>query len=349
MDQIIKKYYEKYLYPSLGELYKYMKEDKITVTKAQIKTYLDKLEENQITKETKNKKAIYGHIVALAENQIWQLDIFDLKKYQTKNKNYAYILCSIDVFSRKAYCIAMKTKNITDVTSSLTEIFKLGIPQKITSDSDSSFLGAKLQKLLKDNDVIHDTVPIGDHASLGLIDRFARTLKSILTKIILKHSGDWHNYLERVVNQYNNKPHASLADVAPNDVSTGDNYALIVHLNHIKSLKNDNVVDLSIGDKVRILDKTFFSKGTEPQYSKTIYIVDAVNGKRITLNNHQIKKRNMLLKIPNDTKESDTNKTLIKELTQERKNERQYIRENTKVENIIRSPRIRKKPVKLDL
>jgi hypothetical protein len=56
MDEIIKKYYENYLYPSLDDMYKYMKEDKISVTRAQIKTYLDKLEENQITKEIKNKK-----------------------------------------------------------------------------------------------------------------------------------------------------------------------------------------------------------------------------------------------------------------------------------------------------
>ena len=57
----------------------------------------------------------------------------------------------------------------------------------------------------------------------------------------------------------------------------------------------------------------------------------------------------MLLKIPSDTKVSDNNKTLIKEINQNNKYERQYIRENTKVENIVREPRIRKKVEKLDL
>ena len=76
MDEIIKKYYDNYLYPSLNELYKYMKQDKVSVTKAQIKTWLDKLEETQIVKETKDKKKTYGHITAFLENQEWQMDIF---------------------------------------------------------------------------------------------------------------------------------------------------------------------------------------------------------------------------------------------------------------------------------
>jgi hypothetical protein len=243
----------------------------------------------------------------------------------------------------------MENKSIDDVTDALKVIFKTAIPQKITTDSDSSFLGAKLQVLLEKNNVIHDTVPIGDHQSLGLIDRFARTLKTKFTKIILKNNGNWVDFLQPVVNQYNNRPHPSIANISPNQASDPDNFALIVHLNHIKSLKNDNVSDLEIDDKVRILETSIFLKGTEPQYSKKIYTVKSVNGKRITLNDNVIKKRNMLLKIPNDTKESDNNKSLIKLINQSNKNQMLYNRENIQHENIVRQPRIRKQTVKLDL
>jgi hypothetical protein len=349
MDEIIKKYYDNYLYPNLSDLYKFMKEDDIKITKAQIKTWLDRLEENQITKETKNKKETYGHITAFSENQEWQMDIYVLEKYKKFNRGYSYILACIDIFSRKVYCIAMKNKSIDDVTDALKLIFKTAIPQKITSDSDSSFTGSKLQALLKKNDVIHDTVAVGDHQSLGLIDRFARTIKNKFTKIILKNSGIWIDFLNPIVQQYNNKGHISIGDIAPNNASDPDNFALIVHINKLKSLKNSNVSDLKVQDKVRILETTIFLKGTEPQYSKKIYTIKSVNGKRITLNNDVIKKRNMLLKIPNDTKESDNNINLIKLINQNNKNQRQYIRENTDVENIVREPRIRKKVEKLDL
>jgi hypothetical protein len=277
------------------------------------------------------------------------MDIYILQKYVKFNKGYRDILACIDVFTRKVYSVAMENKSIDDVTDALKVIFKTAIPQKITTDSDSSFLGGKLQALLKKNNVIHDTVPIGDHASLGLIDRFARTLKTKFTKIILKNSGNWIDFLNPIVQQYNMKPHISIADIAPNNASDPDNFALIVHINKLKSLKNSNISDLQVDDKIRILETTIFSKGTEPQYSKKIYTVKAVNGKRITLNNDVIKKRNMLLKIPNDTKESDNNKSLIKLINQNNANQRQYIRENTDVENIIRAPRIRKQVQKLNL
>jgi hypothetical protein len=57
----------------------------------------------------------------------------------------------------------------------------------------------------------------------------------------------------------------------------------------------------------------------------------------------------MLLKIDADTKPSDNNINLIKLINQNNKNQRQYIRENTDVENIVREPRIRKQVQKLDL
>jgi hypothetical protein len=57
----------------------------------------------------------------------------------------------------------------------------------------------------------------------------------------------------------------------------------------------------------------------------------------------------MLLKIPNDTKESDNNKSLIKLINQNNMNERLYIRENIQHENIVRQPRIRKQVEKLNL
>jgi hypothetical protein len=145
-------------------------------------------------------------------------------------------------------------------------------------------------------------------------------LKQIFTKIILKNNANWIDFLQPVITQYNKKPHISIGDIAPNNASDADNYALIVHINKLKSLKNSNVSDLEIDDKVRILESTIFLKGTEPQYSKKIYTIKAVNGKRITLNNDVIKKRNMLLKIPNDTKESDNNINLIKLINQNNKN-----------------------------
>ena len=72
----MEKIYEDNLYPSLDELYKILKKEGLSFTKKQVKDFLDKREEQQLTKETKTRKEDMGHIVAYFENQIWQLDIY---------------------------------------------------------------------------------------------------------------------------------------------------------------------------------------------------------------------------------------------------------------------------------
>ena len=343
-EEKIKEYYENYLYPNLDALYKYMKADDILITKKEIKIFLDKQEEVQITKETKQVKKDNGHIVAFTKNQIWQLDIYILQKYVKFNNGYRDILAAVDVFTRQAYCVPMHNKDMSDCVEALEKIFKLnGIPQEIISDTDSSFMGGSFQKLLKSHDVIHDTVPIGSHNSLGIVDRFARTLKTKFTRIIEKNkNANWIDYLDKVVDQYNNTPQSGILDIKPKEANDGDNVAFIVHYNHLKSMKNSNVSDLSVDDKVRILETKIFKKGTEPRYSQAIYKVVSIQGQRITLDNGKIKKRNTLLLIPPETKESGKDKHFIAEITKEHKNELLYKKEELKQENIVREPRIRK-------
>ena len=339
----MEKIYEDNLYPSLDEFYKILKKEGLSFTKKQVKDFLDKREEQQLTKETKTRKEDMGHIVAYFENQIWQLDIYILQKYVKSNNGYRDILACVDVFTRKAYCVPMKSKDIDDVTTAFTKILKQGKPQMLISDSDSSFLGAKFQSLLSKNDIIHDVVPVGDHMSLGIIDRFARTIKTKFTKIFLaKKKTNWVDYLDSIISNYNNKPHSSLGGIAPNEVN--DNLPIIMDINKIKSLKNNVVSDLNIGDNVRILDKTLFTKGTEPKYSEEIYTVKAVQGKKVTLNNGVVKKRNMLLAVPPETKKS---KNIVKEVNKENRIDRRLKVAGIEVNNEVRATRTRNKPSNL--
>ena len=125
-----------------------------------------------------------GHVVAFKPNEFWNIDIFDLSKYDKYNSGYKYIFCAIDIFTRKAYCIAMKNKSNDSVLNAIEILLHLliNIPTVIISDSDSTFLSKQFQKLLEQNNIIHNTVPIGDRHVLGVIDRFALTLKRILSK-----------------------------------------------------------------------------------------------------------------------------------------------------------------------
>ena len=184
MDNIIEQYYLDNNYPSSEKLYKMLKKDNHSITLKKVKEWLSKQETEQIMKPV--KKSSSGHIGAFKPNEFWNIDIFDLSKYDKYNSGYKYIFCAIDIFTRKAYCIAMKTKSNDSVLNAIENIItSSNKPTVIISDSDSTFLSKQFQKLLEQNNIIHNTVPLGDHHSLGVIDRFALTLKRILSK----HSG----------------------------------------------------------------------------------------------------------------------------------------------------------------
>ena len=46
---------------------------------------------------------------------VWAVDIADMNAFIKHNDNYRYILCVIDVFSKYAFCVALKSKNASSV------------------------------------------------------------------------------------------------------------------------------------------------------------------------------------------------------------------------------------------
>jgi len=339
MDDKIEEYYENFNYPSADKLLKLMKGDKLDITKKQIVDYLNKKEEVQIFKESKKSKLKMGFITAMAPNELWQIDIFYMMKYHKQNNEFKYILCCVDVFTRKAYAIPMKTKDILEVIKSIKLFFKQAYttPYIITSDSDTTFLSKECQNLFLENDISHHTVPIGDHAGLGIVDRFARTLKTILHKRFIKYNTtNWIDVLASVIEKYNNTPHSSLGDLKPNDITldNADNIADIVDINAMKrhnksTFKNE----FSNGDKVRIKLGGFHKK-TEGQYSDDIYIVESTKGKSVVLNDGSIKKYDMLLKVHQDTP-NEKKINVIKKDKKDFKQEQLLKKIDIKSDNII--------------
>ena len=365
MDDI-EKVYKKFNYPtSVPKLLKLVKEEGITATSNDIKTFLDKrvaVQQTKITKKSKNKE---GHIVSFKAFDLLQMDIFVMEKYSKSNKGYGYIFAIMDVFTRKAWAYPMKHKALEDTTEALTKFFNESDVRKykkgisvIMSDSDSAFLGGKdqgeardFQKVLDKNDAIHDTIKLNDHLALGIIDRFARTLKIVFTRMFLENGNTgWVSELETVVSNYNNTPTDVLDDHTPNQVLTNEAARIeVLHMNMDNNLKNIQIhtkgSDLSVGDHVRISEKNIFKKGTEPRWSDEVYTVEGVKGLSVSLSDGKTYKRDKLLKIPKDTikiTNSDASKTnVVKTATKQHKQQLTLKAEDIKAENIRTGPRER--------
>ena len=339
MDILIKKYYEEYNFPKVDKLYKVMKLDGNDINKKDIQKFLDEQIENQLLKQVKKETTKkLGSIHAFSENQTWQVDIFFMTKYKKQNNGFSYILCAVDVFTRKAYAVGMKSKNADDCISAFKSIVSTaGVPFVITTDTDSTLTGNLFQEYLSNNNIAHNVVILNDHQSLGIIDRFARTLKSILNAYFIRNDDtNWIRILDKVIKQYNNTPHKSLNDIKPNDVDKNND--IILGINLWKSKQNKTISDLDVGDNVRLKISGVFKKGTEPSWSDEIYVVKSTKGKSIELTDGSRHKRTSLLKIPkNFTK---ITKNIIKEATKEDKINRKLRLVGVNPEDIVTTKRI---------
>ena len=363
MDNDIEKIYKQFNYPSsVQKLLKLVKAAGIQATGKDIKSFLDKRIAVQQTKIIGHTKSKEGHIISFKTFDLLQVDIYVLLKYSKQNKGYGYILAVVDVFSRKAFCYPMKNKTLEDTTQALKNFFqepdvkkyKSGI-SVFMSDSDSSFLGGSNQgderdfnKIMDDNDSILDPVKNQDHHSLGIIDRFARTLKTILTKHFLEEgSTNWINELDTIVKNYNDTPTEALENHTPNQaIHDQETQFEILHLNMDKNKKNIQIhkkgADLVSGDHVRVREANIFKKGTEPRWSDEVYTVEGVKGLSVTLTNDKVYKRDSLLKIPKDTikiTHSTVKPNVIKVATKQRKQDIILKSEDIKEENIRTSKR----------
>ena len=121
------------------------------MTQKDIKIFINEIyskppKKNYIT----NKTDVY-HI-----DDIWSLDILDLKDYGPKNnRGYRYVLVTIDNFSKFGWTIPLKKKNAQTIKDSFETIL-IGSKRKpnlIETDRGKEFYNNIFQDFLNKNDI----------------------------------------------------------------------------------------------------------------------------------------------------------------------------------------------------
>jgi hypothetical protein len=222
-----------------------------------------------------------------------------------KNKNrgfFKYLIC-IDIISRKAYIYPIKTKRVGDILIAydifLSELktdiaaldnsydaYMRNLPFSITAD-DGFNTKAFIDRNKELGIPIDTQTAKDDHISagnrLGIIDRFTRTIKSIISRYV--NSGINSNYikeLKELINNYNNTEHASLHGLTPNDVfsSRDARYDIMKQGMEINNRLLTNRYTFNPDDKVRAITKQTDFEKEGPRFSSEIYeIVDQIGSK----------------------------------------------------------------------
>ena len=81
---------------------------------------------------------MFKSITVYSVNDQWQIDLIDFSKYSRWNAGFKYLFCGVDVFSRKAFVVA-----ITDTTGAMRFILAARKPMLVQSDNGTEFLNKR--------------------------------------------------------------------------------------------------------------------------------------------------------------------------------------------------------------
>ena len=124
-------------------------------------------------KKFKRRKTFVPNI-----DDTWQVDLVDVVNLKNKKYSqfYSFILTCIDVFSKYAWAIPIKTKSANETADAINNIFlnSKRKPRRVYSDRGKEFLGAFAQTLKK-NDI--QQMFTKSKFKAAVVERFNRTLK----------------------------------------------------------------------------------------------------------------------------------------------------------------------------
>lgn len=215
------------------------------------------------------------HVDIRGIDETWQADLVDMSDYAYANRGYKYLLTVIDIFSKYAWAIPIKSKSGLDTTAAMRSVLVHGrVPAKLHVDNGKEFYNTNFQSLMKEFKIhMYSTFST---LKASICERFNRTLKNKMWKeFSLRGTFKWIDILENLVSTYNNTVHRTIA-MKPKDVSR-KNAERLLHRVYVKPSNHSVRKRFKVGDKVRISKfKNIFAKGYTPNWSTEIFTVAKV-------------------------------------------------------------------------
>ena len=243
------------------------------MTQKNIKIFINEIYSKPPKKNYVTNKTDVYHI-----DDIWSLDILDLKDYGPENnRNYRYVLVIIDNFSKFGWTIPLKNKNAQTIKHSSENILisSKRKPNLIETDRGKKFYNNIFQDFLNKNNI----KLYSRNSSFGSVyaERFNRTIRDLLKKPVFEQ-GDakWIDILPTITKQYNNRVHSS-TKLTPIQASLKKNEGF-VYKNLLDKRKKVSP-KFQLNDLVRTADlKKKVSKGDTTNWSYKLYkITEPIN------------------------------------------------------------------------
>ena len=113
------------------------------------------------------------------KDNIWGVDLADIKLISKYNKEIRYLLCAIDLFSKYPFVVPLKGKKSVSIVNAFQSILNSSKrkPNKIWVDQGSEFYNNQFKSMLINNDI--EMYSTHNEGKSAIAERFIRTLKKL--------------------------------------------------------------------------------------------------------------------------------------------------------------------------
>jgi len=195
--------------PNIGQgqnhFYAIVQNKYLNITKQDVINFLRK----QVTYQLTFKPKITQQPVKkyTKPNVAWAMDLIDISRYSTHNRNYKFILSVIDVFSQQIYLRKLKNKEAHAINSVLKPIFETQSPKNLLLDNGGEFRGLNDALFKKHNIKILNTP---SHTPQPNIEQINGNIRRILSHIFVEYKTlNWVDFIHDIetnINNYNALP-----------------------------------------------------------------------------------------------------------------------------------------------
>ena len=113
-------------------------------TRKEVQNWLKKQDVYTLNKPARRTFTRQRVMVAGIDEQ-WQADLVDIPQFVKQNSGFRYLLTVIDVFSKYAWVVILKSKSAQIVVDAVEAIFKSGrSPKKLQTDRGTEFYNSRL-------------------------------------------------------------------------------------------------------------------------------------------------------------------------------------------------------------
>lgn len=227
---------------------------------------------------TKNYR--HNPVISHCVGEWCQADIADMSAFAAANDGYAYLLTFIDVFSRRAAAIPLRTKSGKEVSQAFEKIFSDFVCFNLLVDRGTEFKNDNVKRLM-DKYGCRMAFAYNESVKASVAERWNRTLKEKLFKYMTsKGTRRYVDVLAQIVLAYNMTRHSRTGE-RPVDVSTTNNQQVFERTYGFKNEKmreaTPEPATFAVGHLVRVrYSLPVMAKSYFPRFSDQVYTVTAV-------------------------------------------------------------------------